>query len=182
MDFGLARAEAGRSSATHSSLPRGAGTRAYMAPEQLEGGVSNPSSDQYAFCVSLKAALWDKQLEIDPGDEVLRHRLARIIRRGRHPDPTQRYPSMQDLVGALRRELEHSGTHQATTEQARETKPVARSAKRRIRVERDLTLGLLCLLATGLLFLLYTAPSTWSSVLIPSLAALMAGRDWFTPH
>ncbi len=79
-DFGLAIVE--------GEGPRG-GTLGYAAPEQLETGAS-ASADQYAFCVLA-------------GELALPARLDRILSKGRRSDPSQRWPDMRTLLGAMQR-------------------------------------------------------------------------------
>ncbi|TPV95345.1 MAG: hypothetical protein B7733_10435 [Myxococcales bacterium FL481] len=60
LDFGLARARPGGSSAHEGSLgleSQRAGTPAYMAPELLRGQRPSYASDQFAFCAALREAL-----------------------------------------------------------------------------------------------------------------------------
>ncbi len=108
-DFGLARTIAaptvagaskpGSSDADASTL---AGTPTYMAPEQRDGGVVGPASDQYALCVSL----WEAIAGAGPSPGHARRlpkRLRTVLERGLEPDPAQRWPDMAALVAALQR-------------------------------------------------------------------------------
>lgn len=79
-DFGLAIVD--------GQGPRG-GTLGYAAPEQLETGAS-ASADQYAFCVLA-------------GELALPARLHRILSKGRRTDPSERWPDMRALLGAMQR-------------------------------------------------------------------------------
>ncbi|MFN0245806.1 MAG: protein kinase domain-containing protein [Kofleriaceae bacterium] len=82
-DFGLAR---------ESDVDDGpAGTPAYVAPEVRDGAAGDARSDQFSFCVMAEAAL---------GPRAPAH-LARVVKRGRDPDPATRYESMDALVRAM---------------------------------------------------------------------------------
>jgi serine/threonine protein kinase len=97
----------------------GAGTPAYMAPEQHRGTGVDARSDQFSFFVSLYEALHGNR----PYSGSTRAELVRAIRerrlvasskkpnypgwiapllhRGLSPDPRDRYPSMQEVIEAL---------------------------------------------------------------------------------
>ncbi len=95
------------------------GTPPYAAPEQFSGEVT-PQSDQYSFCASMYAVLFGRPphgrvtAEVVeaakaqrrpapvPGVKVPRW-LWRVVARGLEPDPDDRFPTMEALVGALRR-------------------------------------------------------------------------------
>lgn len=137
-DFGLASAdgiEAARApeqdlgQPLHTRTGLLVGTPAYMAPEQLDGGLGDARSDQFAFAVSLYEALvgarpFDDQptsssagvLRICSTEELrariraglpnsaaarLPRRLRRTIARALAADPAARFPSMTALVRAL---------------------------------------------------------------------------------
>jgi len=100
LDFGLAcEAEAGSTIA--------AGTPAYMAPEQLEGGAMGPAADVYAFCVALHEALFGTLPSRGEPGRVPRGRvpalLVRAVHRGLSVDPAARWPSMDALLAELER-------------------------------------------------------------------------------
>jgi eukaryotic-like serine/threonine-protein kinase len=107
-DFGLARSapELGAETSCggvistddgeQSSGTVAAGTPRYWAPELRAGGPATAASDQYAFCLSLT-----EMLELTPG--ALPRRVERVLERGLDDDPSQRWPSMDALVGALAR-------------------------------------------------------------------------------
>ena len=79
------------------------GTPAYLAPEQRAGRACDALGDQYSFCVSLYEAL----VGALPGTRPVRmaslpRGVRRVLTRGLSEDPSQRHPSMQALLGALR--------------------------------------------------------------------------------
>ncbi len=84
-----------------------AGTRAYMAPEQLAGGRADPAGDQYSFCISLRAALCAELSPVreattkGPSNAVPRWILD-VLRRGTAARPSERWPSMGVVLEELR--------------------------------------------------------------------------------
>lgn len=95
------------------------GTPAYMAPEQMTATRTDARSDQYAFCVSLFEALYGRRPYDASGFAELRGKVLRgdtpqapsgvvptwverVVLRGLSLDPEQRYPSMAELLEALR--------------------------------------------------------------------------------
>ncbi len=95
------------------------GTPAYMAPEVMNRQPPSARSDQFAFGVSfyeglcgqppfprdslvgLKLAVTRGEVQPPPGDRELPGPLARLVLRTLAPDPEQRFPSMQAIIGRL---------------------------------------------------------------------------------
>ncbi|HVI00628.1 MAG TPA: serine/threonine-protein kinase [Enhygromyxa sp.] len=101
------------------------GTPAYMAPEQHMGLRVGPYTDQYSFCVSLYEALYGRlpfegtdrrdqlskmtegRLPPPPTKGAARNVpswLHKVVARGLRPHPSERWPSMNELLAALERD------------------------------------------------------------------------------
>ena len=130
-DFGLVRAAATTEPLTPTSpaaatlvgdLTRtGArlGTPAYMAPEQHAGAPVDARTDQWALACALYGALYGErpfagdtadalaesvqrgELRDEPRSIAVPRRVRTAIRRALATDPTQRFPSMAELIAAL---------------------------------------------------------------------------------
>lgn len=80
------------------------GTPAYMAPELFEGGVASPASDQFAFCVALFVALFDKH-PFKAGEGIALSELITRVRGGTLQHPALTEPRHERLFGVLQRGL-----------------------------------------------------------------------------
>ncbi len=96
------------------------GTPRYMAPEQHHGEAVEPATDQFAFCVTLLAALRgvrgvftgsdiealarakvDGRVDAAPSDDRTPAWLEAVVLRGLRPEPADRWPTMEALLDAL---------------------------------------------------------------------------------
>ena len=125
MDFGLAKLK-GSIKLTRSSTT--AGTLAYMAPEQIQGGEIDARSDIFSFGVVFFEMLTGKlpfrgehdasmmyaiiNEEPEPLQKYLpdaNSDIMHIINRALEKDPEDRYQSMKDIIIELRRMQKHTG-------------------------------------------------------------------------
>ncbi len=119
-DFGLAHDYVATADDA-ASLPI-AGTPAYMAPEQFEGGSVDARTDQFSFCIALYEALYGKrpfagktleqladsvthgQLEPPPSKQRVPASIRAILLRGLSVVPGDRFPTLAELLKALGRD------------------------------------------------------------------------------
>ena len=120
LDFGIARFSGPAADTVAVSL-NGAGTPAYMAPEQLAGREADARTDIFALGVVLHEMITGQRSLIGHGQppslDGVPERLAHVIERCLATDPEDRWQSVAD-VG---RELEWAGrkvTHDAATRAA----------------------------------------------------------------
>ena len=104
VDFGIAWLES-PGGTHHTKLTRdGAmiGTPAYMAPEQLVGGVPDARTDIFAFGIILAEMLSGRHpLVAGASAPAVEPPLQRIADRARQPDPARRFADAHELVAAL---------------------------------------------------------------------------------
>ncbi len=101
-----------------------AGTPAYMAPEQYAGREADERTDQFAFCVALYESLYGKRPFRGDTLDTLREqvesgavevplgrasgvpsRVRRALLRGLSPKRSDRHPSLEALLGELKKAL-----------------------------------------------------------------------------
>jgi hypothetical protein len=105
VDFGIAWLES-PGGTQHTKLTRAGamiGTPAYMAPEQLIGGVPDARTDIFAFGVILAEMMSGRHPLVAGASTPADPGLQRIADRAREPDPTRRFASAGELVAALER-------------------------------------------------------------------------------
>ena len=97
LDFGLAQSGDDGSSA---------GTPLYMAPEVKAGSAATPASDQYSFGVTLFEALYGVRptASAKPPSTQVPTWVHAIVHRMLAPSPADRFPSMREVVRALKRD------------------------------------------------------------------------------
>ncbi len=96
------------------------GTPRFMAPEQIDGGVVDARTDQFAWCVALWEALYGEppfpyanlalrsaSIQVDvprvPATSKLPRGIAKVLLRGLAPEPEKRWPSIDTMIDELQR-------------------------------------------------------------------------------
>jgi hypothetical protein len=103
VDFGIAWLE-NPGGTHHTKLTRAGamiGTPAYMAPEQLIGGVPDARTDIFAFGVILAEMLSGRHPLVAGDHTPIEPVLQRVADRARDTDPNRRYASAGELLAAL---------------------------------------------------------------------------------
>jgi len=103
-DFGLARLDVKDPSPLAQPLTKSGvmmGTPGYMAPEQQFGADVDARADQYSFCIALREALGGRPVE-EARWAAVPAPIRAVVNRGLSYDPPDRYPSMTELLAALR--------------------------------------------------------------------------------
>jgi tRNA A-37 threonylcarbamoyl transferase component Bud32 len=176
-DFGLTRQAHSGGQATPTGVL--VGTISYVAPEQIEGRPVDPRADEYSLaCVAFEAltgrapfvretdaaVLWAHMRDDPPVPTAVRDDLPakvdEVIARGMAKDPSARFSTCAELVGALRDAFDPATTtvRQSTP---RERRPRAERPERARRKRRSLA-----------------APAAGLALALAGLAAglLLAGR------
>ena len=120
---------------THQTLTKSGaivGTPAYMAPEQHGGERADERADQFSFCVTLFEGLYgerpfDGRSRAEILDMIAKGRIVspttkndvpawlhRVVLRGLEADPERRWPSMRELIAALRQDQRRTRTRKRT--------------------------------------------------------------------
>jgi len=146
LDFGIARMP-------DSSEPQQFGTRAYMAPEQLEGHPGDERSDIFALGVVIREM---------GGDESI---VARCVA----ADPAQRFQSAAELRSALERDT----TFVLAAFERRLLERMARRVPPGIRPNHFTALGMVGAAGAGVAYALTRSNAAWLWV-----ASLMLGVHW----
>jgi predicted ATPase len=103
LDFGIAKV-AGADETREGEL---LGTPAYMAPEQLRGGIVDARTDVWALGLVLYEMLTGTRGPLDRRRDDIPRALGRIIDRALSPLPEDRYTDGVDMTAALARWIEH---------------------------------------------------------------------------
>lgn len=80
------------------------GTRAYAAPEQLQGGEVDAAADQYSLCVSIWESLTERRPATDEGTTTIAGispRIPQALARGLARAPADRFASLAALISEL---------------------------------------------------------------------------------
>jgi serine/threonine-protein kinase len=103
------------------------GTPLYMAPEQIDGGVVDARSDQFALCIALWEALYGEQPfpgsnlalrsaamqaepPVPPAKTAVPRAIGRALVRGLAAQPDARWPSLDALAAELRKATQRGGS------------------------------------------------------------------------
>jgi len=106
LDFGLAKLQpeaGGETDATVTAEGRILGTIAYMSPEQAQGKAVDPASDVFSLGIVLYAIMRDTPRPISESSARPVGHLDEIVGRCLKKDPSERYPTAEELAAELKR-------------------------------------------------------------------------------
>lgn len=150
VDFGLALSAATGSDLTGAKI---IGTPAFMSPEALRGRLQDARSDQFSFAAALWKALCGElpydgldpnpslRGPVRPPRPTMPEQVLPVLRRALDPEPTRRFPDMNELLATLMPTAEAARSSSATArapglmlevESTTELVPVRRPARRRL--------------------------------------------------
>jgi predicted Ser/Thr protein kinase len=130
-DFGLARLDekGGPSPMAQPMTKSGVvmGTPGYMAPEQHFGADVDARADQFSFCIALREALGGRPVDEQRWAQVPEGVRA-VVNRGLSYDVADRFPSLNELLAALRTTMSPVGATQVVRN-AQSSSPGRKSAR-----------------------------------------------------
>ena len=190
LDFGIAKIMGAESSgadqeATHLTFRML--TPAYASPEQLHGGTATIKSDIYSLGVILYELLCGKRPDqvyflrsntdsISTHESYLSAHLRAIVLRSIHPDPQERYASVENFTADIRRYLSGAPPIARTPESITESAPKVSLAILPFRILGDQSSSN-AFLAPGITEALITRLSRIDRLSIPPPSAILKYAD-----
>jgi serine/threonine protein kinase/Tol biopolymer transport system component/tetratricopeptide (TPR) repeat protein len=190
LDFGIAKILAPESSgvdqdATHLTFRML--TPVYASPEQLRGGTATVRSDIYSLGIILYELLCGKRPDeahflwahndwLSTHESHLSPHLRAIVLRSIHPDPSERYPSVESLTADIRRYLSGAPPIANTPESVTESAPKVSLAILPFRILGDQS-SRNAFLAPGITEALITRLSRIDRLSIPPPSAILKYAD-----